>query len=207
MPLSFPNQITIEKTPAYFVTKNVPNLVFKMSPSTKLLVVVRDPTVRAISDYAQLFNKSNGRLPASFEEYITEDPQHRILRKTRSAVTTGVYIEHLKQWLEYFPIEQIHFINGEELVNNPVHEMQSVENFLGLKPFIDENLFYFNETKGLLCLAPATQNKGSHSGCLAESKGLSHPNVNEDVVTLLRNFYRPSNEEFYRAVGINFGWP
>ena len=207
MPLSYPNQTTIEKTPAYFVTNNVPYLVFKMSPSIKLLVVVRDPTVRAISDYAQLFEKSNGTLAASFEEYITEDHQHQILRKTRPAVTIGIYIEHLKKWLDYFPLEQIHFINGEELVTNPVQEMKSVENFLGLKPFLDEKLFYYNETKGFLCLAPATQNKGSHSGCLGESKGRPHPSVSEDVVTLLRDFYRPLNHEFYRTVGRNFGWP
>ena len=208
MPLSFPNQTTIEKTPAYFVTDDAPKLVFKMSSFIKLLVVVRDPTIRAISDYAQLFEKSNGTL-TPFEEYVTEDPQHRILRKMNPIVTTGIYVDHLKKWLQYFPLKHIHFINGEELVKNPVHEMKSVENFLGLKPFIDEKLFYYNETKGFLCLVPATQTKGEgiHSGCLAESKGRTHPLVNEDVVTLLRDFYRPLNEEFYQTVGRNFGWP
>lgn len=207
MPLSLSSQTTIEKTPAYFVTEDVPNQVFKMSPSIKLLVVVRDPTVRAISDYAQLFEKSNGTL-RSFEEYITEDPQHHILRKTSSIVTTGIYVDHLNKWLEYFPLKQIHFISGEQLIKNPVHEMQSVENFLGLKPFINENLFYYNETKGFLCLVRATQKgEGDLSGCLSDSKGRPHPPVNEDVVTLLRDFYRPLNEHFYRAIGRNFGWP
>lgn len=207
MPLSFSSQTTIEKTPAYFVTEDVPNRVFKMSPSIKLLVVVRDPTIRAISDYAQLFEKSNGTL-RSFEQYITEDPQHRILRKTSSIVTTGIYVDHLNKWLEYFPLEQIHFISGEMLVKNPVHEMQSVENFLGLKPYINENLFYYNDTKGFLCLVRTTQKgEGDQSGCLSDSKGRPHPPVNEDVVTLLRDFYRPLNKHFYRAIGRNFGWP
>ena len=207
MAMSFPNEITIEKTPAYLVIDDVPNRVFRMSPSLKLLVVVRDPTIRAISDYAQLFEKANGTL-RSFEEYITEDPQHRILRKMSSIVTTGIYVDHLNRWLEYFPLEQIHFINGEELIKNPVPEMQAVEKFLGLKPFIDENLFYYNETKGFLCLAPAAGMKGGggHSGCLSESKGRPHPSVDEDVVTLLRDFYAPLNEKFYRAVGRNFDW-
>lgn len=207
MPLSLQNQTTIEKTPAYFVTEGVPNRVFNMSPFVKLLVVVRDPTIRAISDYAQLFDKSNSAFK-SFENYITKDPQHRSLRETSPVVTTGIYVDHLSKWLKYFPREQIHFISGEELVKNPVNEIQPVEKFLGLKPFIDENLFYYNETKGFLCLAPAAHNgKGDRSGCLSQSKGRPHPAVDENIVALLRDFYRPLNEEFYRAVGRNFGWP
>ncbi|KAJ7394443.1 hypothetical protein OS493_000253 [Desmophyllum pertusum] len=175
MPRSLNNHITIEKTPAYFVTEDAPRLIHKMSPSVKLLVAVRDPTVRAISDYAQLFEKLHGKMK-SFEEYVTDDPQHRMLRTLSKIVTTGVYVTHLKNWLRYFPLEQIHFINGEELVKNPVHEMQSVEKFLGLKPFINEELYYYNETKGFPCLVPVSKKNGEQavSGCLSETKGRPH---------------------------------
>ena len=207
MPLSLRNQITVEKTPAYFVTDDAPRLVHRMSSSIKLLVVVRDPTVRAISDYAQLSDKKPGAL-RPFEEYVTEDAQHRVLRASSTIITTGLYVNHLKKWLEYFPREQIHFVNGEELVKNPVLEMKSVEKFLGLEPFIDENLYYFNETKGFPCLVPVSQEDDDKAaGCLSETKGRPHPTINEDVVTLLRDFYWPFNEEFYQAVGKNFGWP
>lgn len=208
MPPSLKNEITIEKTPAYFVTDDAPRLVFKMSPDVKLLVIVRDPTVRAISDYAQIFDKYNGKI-RPFEEYVTKDPQHRVVQTTSKIVTTGVYNTHLKNWLNYFPNEQIHFVNGEELVKNPVPELQSVEKFLGLQPFINEKLFYYNETKGFPCLAPASQTNGEQtdSGCLSETKGRPHPAVNDDVVTLLRDYYRPFNEDFYRVVGKTFRWP
>lgn len=209
MPLSLSNQITVEKTPAYFVTDDAPRLVHQMSPSVKLLVVVRDPTVRAISDYAQLSDKNHGTLKP-FEEYVTEDLQHRVLRARSTIVTTGLYVNHLRRWLKYFPLEQIHFVSGEELVKNPVNEMKSVEKFLGLKPFIDESLYYLNETKGFPCLVAVSQesnDREAKSGCLSETKGRPHPTINEDVVTLLRDFYRPFNIEFYKAVGKNFGWP
>ena len=208
MPLSLRNQITVEKTPAYFVTDDAPRLVHQMSSSVKLVVVVRDPTVRAISDYAQLSDKTHGNL-RPFEEYVTEDSQHRVLRALSTIVTTGLYVNHLRRWLEYFPLEQIHFVNGEELVKNPVHEMKSVEEFLGLEPFIDEKLYYFNETKGFPCLVPVSQegDDKAKSGCLSETKGRPHPPINDDVITLLRDFYRPSNIEFYKVVGKNFGWP
>lgn len=207
MPPSLENHITVEKTPAYFVTSDAPRLVHEMSQSVKLLVVVRDPTVRAISDYAQLFDKHHGKM-RPFEEYVTEDSQHRMIKTFSKIVDTGVYIAHLKNWLKYFPLEQIHFVNGEQLVKNPVQEMRHVEKFLGLKRFIDEKLFYFNKTKGFPCLVPASKKKGEKtvSGCLSETKGRPHPTVNEDVVTLLRDYYRPLNKQFYRAVGNDFGW-
>ena len=54
MPFSLPGQITIEKSPAYFVTEKVPERIFRMNSSIKLLVIVREPTTRAISDYTQV---------------------------------------------------------------------------------------------------------------------------------------------------------
>ena len=54
MPSSRPDQVVIEKTPSYFITTKAPRRVWLMSSQTKLIVVVRDPVRRAISDYAQV---------------------------------------------------------------------------------------------------------------------------------------------------------
>lgn len=54
MPYTSSGQLTIEKTPGYFVGEDVPQRVRAMNVSVKLLVIVRDPVERAISDYAQL---------------------------------------------------------------------------------------------------------------------------------------------------------
>ena len=50
----FVYQITIEKTPSYFVSREAPGRIHAMSPSTKLLLIVRDPALRVLSDYAQI---------------------------------------------------------------------------------------------------------------------------------------------------------
>lgn len=57
MPVSKEGQITMEKTPSYFITREVPKRVYNMNPKTKLLLVVRDPVTRAISDYTQAVTK------------------------------------------------------------------------------------------------------------------------------------------------------
>jgi Sulfotransferase domain len=54
MPYTTSNQLTIEKTPGYFVGEEAPHRVRTMNVSVKLLVIVRDPVERAISDYTQL---------------------------------------------------------------------------------------------------------------------------------------------------------
>lgn len=58
MPLSSAFQLTIEKTPGYLVTPYAPQRVSNMSGGdVRLLLVVRDPVTRAISDYAQAASK------------------------------------------------------------------------------------------------------------------------------------------------------
>lgn len=57
MPTTRDGQITMEKTPSYFITREVPKRVYNMDPKTKLLLVVRDPVTRAISDFTQAITK------------------------------------------------------------------------------------------------------------------------------------------------------
>lgn len=54
MPFSFEGQVTIEKTPNYFVDWEVPERVYNLNSSIRLVLVVRNPIDRAISDYVQL---------------------------------------------------------------------------------------------------------------------------------------------------------
>lgn len=49
MPFTSPGQITLEKSPAYFVGKLVPKRVYEMNPRIKLIVAVRNPITRAVS--------------------------------------------------------------------------------------------------------------------------------------------------------------
>ena len=72
MPYSLSEEVTIEKSPAYFVTESVPQRIYTMNSSTKLIVIVRDPVTRLISDYAQLAaNKAKKeRRMASFEDSV-----------------------------------------------------------------------------------------------------------------------------------------
>lgn len=109
MPPTITGQITMEKTPSYFITKEVPYRVHHMNPGTKsvnhayycmvpmlssnkyftvtiwficvccghfrLLVVVRDPVTRAISDYTQAASKRKEM--KSFEDMAFSNKTNR----------------------------------------------------------------------------------------------------------------------------------
>lgn len=203
MPPTIDGQMTIEKTPSYFITREVPKRIFNMSKNMKILVIVRDPITRAISDYAQLASR---RIHMQrFEDLAFVNTTTRIVDTTWNVIRIGVYAKFLERWLHYFPLSQIHFVSGEELISDPARELSRVQDFLGLKRIISEKHFYFNETKGFPCLKK-TEGSG-HPHCLGKTKGRPHPTVDPTVLKRLRDFYRPFNAKFYHMVQRNFNWP
>ncbi|CAL8283027.1 unnamed protein product [Merluccius merluccius] len=202
MPKTLEGQITMEKTPSYFVTREAPARISAMSRDTKLIVVVRDPVTRAISDYTQTLSKKPD-IP-SFESLTFKNRTTGLIDTSWSAIQIGIYAKHLDNWLQYFPMGQILFVSGERLITDPAGELGRVQDFLGLKRIITDKHFYFNQTKGFPCLKKAEGSSKPH--CLGKTKGRTHPNINPEVVQRLRDFYRPFNMKFYQMTGHNFGW-
>ncbi|XP_056286598.1 heparan sulfate glucosamine 3-O-sulfotransferase 6 [Pseudoliparis swirei] len=202
MPRTLEGQITMEKTPSYFITKEAPRRVFSISRHTKLIVVVRDPVTRAVSDYTQTLSKSPG-LP-SFQNLAFRNATAGLIDTSWSAVRIGIYAKHLENWLRFFPLSRLLFVSGERLVTDPAGEMGRVQDFLGLKRVVTDKHFYFNQTKGFPCLKKPEGS--SRPRCLGKSKGRPHPQIPSDVLHRLRDFYRPFNLKFYQMTGHNFGW-
>uniref|UniRef100_A0A1A8JUD7 Sulfotransferase n=2 Tax=Nothobranchius TaxID=28779 RepID=A0A1A8JUD7_NOTKU len=202
MPKTLEGQITMEKTPSYFVTREAPARISAMSRDTKVIVVVRDPVTRAISDYTQTLSKKPD-IP-SFESLTFKNRTTGLIDTSWSAIQIGIYAKHLDNWLQYFPMDQILFVSGERLISDPAGELGRVQDFLGLKRIITDKHFYFNQTKGFPCLKKAEGSSKPH--CLGKTKGRTHPNIDPEVVQRLRDFYRPFNMKFYQMTGHNFGW-
>ncbi|KAM7296520.1 hypothetical protein ISCGN_021678 [Ixodes scapularis] len=200
MPLSLPDQVTMEKTPSYFVTRQAPARIHTLSPRMRLLVVVRDPVTRALSDYAQTSSKRpNSTLP--FEELAFDEDG---VDPSWSAIRIGLYERHLSRWLEHFAPGQIHVVSGEELVRDPAQEMALVQDFLGLRRLVSHDHFYFNRTKGFPCLKKSEGSGSPH--CLGKTKGRTHPRLCDSDLRRLRSFFEPYNRRFYKMVGRDFGW-
>ncbi|XP_017776166.1 PREDICTED: heparan sulfate glucosamine 3-O-sulfotransferase 3A1 [Nicrophorus vespilloides] len=204
MPPTLEGQLTIEKTPSYFVTKEAPRRIHLMNPSTKLLVVVRDPVTRAISDYTQAISKKPDMKKFEALSFINSSMRMKEVDTSWGPVKLGLYARYLLRWLKYFPLSQFLFVSGERLVVDPAMELKRVQDFLGLKRVVTEKHFYFNSTKGFPCLFKS-EGRGSPK-CLGKTKGRNHPYIDPGVLQKLRDFYRPFNNRFYQMTGINFGW-
>lgn len=202
MPEVTKGQTTIEKTPSYFVTKGIPERVYKMSKKTKLIIVLRDPVTRAISDYTQLASRNPDVRP--FEEMVFVNNRTKIIDTSWAIIRIGVYVQHLARWLDYFPMKQIHFVSAENLIKDPSTEMEKLQKFLGLKQMITADNFTFNETKGFPCFRKDVSSESWH--CLNNDKGRTHPTIDPVISERLHDFYRPFTIKLYRMTGINFGW-
>lgn len=200
MPFSYPHQTTIEKTPGYFTSVKAPKRIHDMNSSTRLLLILRDPTERVISDYTQVYyNRLENHKPVqAIEEMVIKNGA---LNTKYKAIQRSLYDIHMGNWLHYFPLHQIHIVDGGALIKNPVEELQKVEIFLNIPARIMTSNFYFNQTKGFYCLRSDGKER-----CLHESKGRPHPVVNGTVLKELHAYFREHNERFFRMVKQSFNW-
>ena len=197
------DEISVEKTPNYFVTTSVvPGRILRMDKRVQLLLVVRDPVTRLISDYTQILtnHQERGLTLKPFEEIALDSFGN--VNKKYDAVEKSKYSVYMKKWLKFFPRNQILVVNGDRLIRKPWQELRKVETFLGLEHEITQEDFFFNATKGFHCI-----NRNMKERCLTSSKGRQHPDVSQAVVSKLRQYYAPFNYEFYNLVGRDFGWP
>ncbi|CAI5456119.1 unnamed protein product [Caenorhabditis angaria] len=213
MPETMNGELTIEKSPAYFHSKNAPERIKMLNPNTKIIIVVRDPVTRAISDYTQSSSKRKrlGLMP-SFEEMAVGNCamwlKANCTTKTRGvnagwgAIRIGVYHKHMKRWLDNFPMQNIHIVDGEKLITNPAEEVSRTEKFLGLTPVAKPTNFGIDPIKKFPCV----KKSDGELHCLGKTKGRPHPDVKLDVLQTLKEFYAPENKRFFQMVNQWFDW-
>ena len=203
MPYTFEGHITIEKTPAYFVCDYVPERIYRMNSTIKLLLVVRDPVERTVSDYLQIKDNKIKRRKAyeTFENLAINNITGEVNRDY-TAIKRSIYYRHMLPWLQWFPLEQIYLVSAEELVKNPYTTMKSIESYLGVEHRITDDMFIYNSTRHFFCVRNGTENK-----CLAKSKGRVHPTLNPLIKQKLYAFFQKWNQKFYNLVHHDFGWP
>ncbi len=203
MPSALPHHVVVEKTPAYFVGSIVPYRIYQTCPNVKLLLIVRNPVDRTISDYAQLNTKKRSlkhtRKHSSFEEIVFKNGR---VNTNYSPISVSLYDEHFSIWLEYFKLSHILVVDGDALIQDPFTELHRAETFLGLNNYFTETMFYFNETKGFYCW----HHHSNESHCLGSSKGREHPQVAQQSINKLKDFFKPHNEQFFSQTGLKFNW-
>ena len=209
MPLSKPGQLTVEKTPNYYRNDYTVKRIRAMNDSIKLIVVVRDPVDRSISEWIQncrrlreANDKTAARICRTYESSGVLTTTGTV-NANSSLISKSMYATSIKDWTRWFALgTQLLVVDGDKLVSDPLCEMVRVENFLGLRNYLTKKNFVFDEEKGFHCMIF----DDGHKQCLGDTKGIPHPDLNPRVEAKLRKFFKPINQDFYKAVQHDFGW-
>lgn len=124
-------------TPVYIYWKPAMERIWNYNPKIKLLVLLRNPIDRAFAHWNM--QRFRGREPLDFLDALKEErkrAQEMSLSEFRrfAYVARGIYAEQLERVLTIFPLEQVKVIKFEEFQNNNRETLNSVFEFLGVRP-------------------------------------------------------------------------
>lgn len=128
-----------EGTPIYCYWPEIAAELQRYNPALKLIMILRDPVERAISQYAMEKARGDETLPLwlafLLEPYrLWRDPgrKQRSARRCHSYCSRGNYSAQLENLRRYFPDTQILVMENSELINQHRKSLQKVCEFLGV---------------------------------------------------------------------------
>ena len=108
----------------YFHDPLAPIRIKNIYPDIKLLLSLREPVDRLISNHKHEVRVGHFIGPdLSVEAGIKNNPTY---------IEQGMYSDHLQRWLEYFPREQIHVIFCDDMKTNPDQLVHDLYKFLNV---------------------------------------------------------------------------
>lgn len=184
-----------DNTPNYFFHPHVPERIHKLLPDAKLIVLLRNPTERAISNYFHDVKKKREKL-SIMEALLAEDErtkdEYEKMKNDKnynsynainfSYKARGIYIEQLKRYEKYFSKNNILVLSSEELFSNPNEIMLKIYKFLGLDVSTEKIDF------------------------TPHNIGIKKGKVSDEVFEYLNKFYAKYNQDLYEHIGMDFGW-
>ena len=140
-----------EKSTSYIESKIAAKQIKKYLPNSKLIIILRDPVKRAISNY--FFSINNNLEKMDFEEALRNE-NNRILNKDDSASVSpfayfsrGIYINYLEYWLKFFERQNILILVFEDLILNK--KIDFIYDFLMVDKSMSKTFFSKeNKSKG-----------------------------------------------------------
>ncbi|XP_063967261.1 uncharacterized protein LOC129278760 [Lytechinus pictus] len=214
MPISSKYQVTMEYTPSYILSHEVPHLIKEVVPDMKFIVMIRDPIERAMSHY--LYMRHTKR--PEYLTYIAPQPgapakayqgasfEATVLTKTgdifkdNAVIENAIYESHLRRWFDIFPRKQFLIIDEGLFSKDPVSILQQVEDFIGISKFFTNYHVYFDRDRGVFCRRVPTKY------CSKRSIKNVHPPIPQYAIKKLREFYRPYNVRLEKLLNRTFPW-
>lgn len=211
--ISLQNRFLFEATPVYLYRRGCAERIYRYDPGLKLIAILRNPVDRAFSAwnmYRDLRNRNHSLLTRmqkgyvensmnnlyaelmkpeefpSFEECIEREIQkienHSELQEP-SLLRRGIYIDQIKEYLNYFDKDQLLILEFQEFIRNTKLVLNEVLTFLNLP----ESEWKFVEFK--------------------EYNSRHYPiNMKEDTKKFLTKFYEKYNKKLFKYINKKINW-
>jgi hypothetical protein len=118
-----PGKITGEWTPRYLADAWALEMLRRVAPEARILVMLRDPVARFMSGVAHARKRWNG----------WGEPLE--LSELSDALWRGFYHVQLRRLFELFPREQVLVLQYERCVAETMRELRRTTDFLGIEPY------------------------------------------------------------------------
>lgn len=210
-----------EVSPSYLHSPGVVERVADYNPGMRIILIVRDPIERAISNH-----KHEVRIghvhgdDLSFEFGLRNNPAY---------IEQGLYAKHLESWYEKFSPEQILVLKFEDVVALPEAALVSVCEFLGAnsdyrspKLYLQSNRSYLSRSSGFektknklragvraLGLGGLWQRLGD-TGLRQRYRNLNHVDADvklaaplPETLQRMRDIFQPDVEKLSRMTGLS----
>ena len=196
MPLTKEGELTLEKSPQYFTSKVTPERLERVSPDVKLMLILRNPLSRSISDY--FFMQRKGRQTTTFNKKFFPKGKKGEINTRCSETHVSMYDIHYSEWLKWFPKEQILIVNGDNLKINPIEELTKIEKFLNIPHYFENDMFQ--------CTGRRYYWKDPDSK--KHYVGIQHklPDVPQDTLYEVAMFLQPHASKFCQMASVNYTW-
>ncbi len=177
----------------------VPGRISKVNSSMRLLLILRDPVTRLVSDYIHTKDmlKDSTEAKTPFEDLVFM-PNSLQINSSYTKLSLSNYAMHLPKWLEVFNRDQLLIVDGESFAKDPLPWLQKAEEFLNIKPHFKRKHFVYNEARGFYC--------HRKRGCMQPTKGRAHPKLPAEQVKAVKDYYKPFNAIFKQISGVHFDW-
>ena len=127
----------VDVTPTCFsnayVSFDIAARIHQHLPEIKLIVSLRNPMERIVSQYWHLRSKFPKNQKYTFEEVVHRRPEF---------IQEGNYIDHFQHYLKYFSREQIHVVIFDDIEEQPEEVLESVYSYLDLESIACSPLVY-----------------------------------------------------------------
>lgn len=181
-----------DNSPTYLFNPLCPERIARQIPDVKMIVLLRNPTQRAISHYFHEFNRNRETLPIQSameceEERLREALANQDFRhpavKLHSYKLRGHYREQLQRYFDIFPRQQLLVLRSESMFEDPGSVVRQVFEFLEVDPELD-GIDYTPVNTGDATTA----------------------DVPDSTVRYLDDYFAPLNHSLYELLGEDFRW-